>query len=829
VKGLLADCKHALRLYWRTPVASLIAIVVLAVGMAFVSAFLSLYVDLVLRPHPGIEQSGDIVSIGQSDGTRFTGVPIALIERMADEVSSLDAVVGIESTGLPIGPEGDNATVEVVTRGFFDGIRPRLALGRGFDRADYSADAEPVIVISDRYWREAFDADPDVLGETIEIVQQQTQRVVIVNGRPQMQQSEENEDTTIDFRIVGIMAAEFPGAMNDETDFWAPIERIIPFVLRGADYAQVRNQLGMRSLARLSRGASADAVIRELEARYPESTEDFTLQEGFRLDVVAGVVRNINVHRDAQKQLQLFLAGSVLLALVAAANVSLFLLARAPGRRRELAIRMSVGAPVRRLARQLASEAGLLVIVAAALGLLVSVWLVNFLRGLAFLQRAEWSNVSLLDPRVLTFIGAFLLVLTLLVSLAPILGLKRLGIASSSRQVAARATVAQRVAGTVQIAIAGTLGGAAIAFGWYLGSMALGYPGYAIENRYQVQFSAVPAARDGGAAPVVFGLAAGVDAERQREVVEALPGVRAISWSSLVPGAQSQVSTRPYRDPLDPTREIRVGFGTIDSRFVDVLGLRLLYGRAPEATEAGVALVNQALARRYYGRDDVVGESLDIPNDLSPSTEIVGVLEDLSFVHPAADVEPILFVSQPPSAFQLRGVVESALPGGELQQQLQGLIDSGELELGSPFLRSLADLRRQLLAPDIARSLLTIGTASLVVLLAAFGFYGTQRYLVTAGRREYAIRASLGAGPRALGRLVFGRGIMLSLPGLATGALLAFIVVAWLRDDFVSRDISPASVTLGVVAGLVLLLLVASLGPARQARRTQPAPLLRED
>jgi len=114
-------------------------------------------------------------------------------------------------------------------------------------------------------------------------------------------------------------------------------------------------------------------------------------------------------------------------------------------------------------------------------------------------------------------------------------------------------------------------------------------------------------------------------------------------------------------------------------------------------------------------------------------------------------------------------------------------------------------------------------------LLAAFGFYGVQRYLVMAGRREYAIRAALGAGPRSLRRLVLRRGLLLGLPGIILGVPLAFIAVAWLRDDYVSREVSPYVVTLVVLLGLIGLLLVASLGPARLARRTHPAPLLRED
>jgi hypothetical protein len=321
---------------------------------------------------------------------------------------------------------------------------------------------------------------------------------------------------------------------------------------------------------------------------------------------------------------------------------------------------------------------------------------------------------------------------------------------------------------------------------------------------------------------------------RQRAAIETIPGVTAVAFGQPVPGLRSGNLVTQVPDPRDPSAMIRVSSGTIDSRFIDVLGLRLAHGRAPTDDDVDAVLVNQRLARELFGRDNVVGEQFQQnfgPPGSSgppPAREIIGVLEDMSFEHPAADVEPMLF-SSAATPFGFSAVIESSLPAATLQQELERIASDGEIELQIATVRPLRQLRNDLLAADRARGFLTIGTAMLVVLLAAFGFYGTQRHLVTAGRREYAIRASLGAGPKALGRLVIRRGMTLGLPGLVLGALLAFIAVAWLRDDFVSREISPFAVTLAVVLGLGLLLTAASLGPARQARLTQPAPLLRED
>ncbi|HUF73764.1 MAG TPA: ABC transporter permease [Gammaproteobacteria bacterium] len=157
MKGLAAD-------YARTPVASVLAVVVLAVAMAFVVSFLSLYIDLVYQPHPGFEESGELVTIGQNNGQRISSMSQALLDSINEEVVSLAAAKGFMTTNLQLGPDREQRPVEFLSRGFFSELRPRLTLGRGFDELDHAVDAEPVAVIAYRYWQEAYGGSPDAIG-----------------------------------------------------------------------------------------------------------------------------------------------------------------------------------------------------------------------------------------------------------------------------------------------------------------------------------------------------------------------------------------------------------------------------------------------------------------------------------------------------------------------------------------------------------------------------------------------------------------------------------------------------------------------------------------
>jgi len=815
--GILTDCRHALRLYVRTPGASAIAVAVLAIGMAFVGAFLSLYVDLVLRPHPGFEQSRQISSIGQDSGSDLIGIAFGNIEILADEMTTIEAIAVRSGTPTFVGLDREPVIAGLVSEEFFPGLRPRLALGSGFSIEDHAPDAEPVVVLSYSYWQRRFGGDRGVIGSFVDIARDP---IVPYRG-PGVFTSAEPEQESARFRIVGVVesgVSRFDEYTQYEPALWVPLERAWPLFVGVPESLRTSRAA---TYVRRAEGVPVEAVVNELRARYEDSATITNLIPGAGLDAADGIVSNLAVHRDAKHQLELFLAGSVLLALVAAANVSLFLLARAPARRNELGVRLAVGAPMRRLARQLATEAGLLVLVSAALGLLGSVWLTLYLRGLAFLREAQWREVTLLDWRVMTLSGAIVLVLALLASLAPILGIRRLGIAAAAKQVTAGASLPQRSAGTLQFAAAGALGGAALAFAWYLAVLMFGDPGFETKDRYFVQIST----QARGITQDEYTVAAA----RLSEAVEAIPGISAVAFGSPVPGSESEGRfPTMIPSPVDPTQQIGIQVGEIEQRFIELLGLNLIYGRAPEGQEPRVVVVNQTLARTIWGREDVVGEILSGSALLGnirtgEGSQIVGVLEDVSFGHPSAPAKPYAFRGY---ANFLSGVIETRLTAAELQQALQDI--ESVLDVQVPVVRPLRDMRRELIAADRARSYLTMATAALVVLLSVFGFYGTLRYLVAAGRREYAIRAALGAGPRALGRLVVWRGLLLGLPGLAIGGLLSLIAVAWLRDDFGSIEVPATAVTLAVVVGLIAILLLASLGPAREARRTQPAPLLRE-
>jgi hypothetical protein len=261
---------------------------------------------------------------------------------------------------------------------------------------------------------------------------------------------------------------------------------------------------------------------------------------------------------------------------------------------------MAVGASIRRLARQLMSEAGLLMLVATVLGVFISLWLSFVLLQLPFLQQAEWRDVSPFDWRVLGILSMLMLGLTLLVSLAPIIGLKRMGIGASSAMVTARAGMGQRLAGTVQIAMTGAVGAVAVAFAWHLLFYTAVDRGFDPENVLVVELGPYAAGFAVNSESVV------IERERQRDVIAALPGVEDATFTTYIPGG---MGTLPYTVvQRESGRYVEIATIYIDDHYFDVLGIPILYGANIDPIDITQLVGNESYAIATFGRADAVGE-----------------------------------------------------------------------------------------------------------------------------------------------------------------------------------------------------------------------------
>ncbi|MEX0915673.1 MAG: FtsX-like permease family protein, partial [Wenzhouxiangellaceae bacterium] len=320
--------------------------------------------------------------------------------------------------------------------------------------------------------------------------------------------------------------------------------------------------------------------------------------------------------------------------------------------------------------------------------------------------------------------------------------------------------------------------------------------------------------------------------ERQREVLLQIPGVEAVAFGVPVPAGQVSATFSFRLSPPDrPDREIRVALASADRVFPEMLDLRVLHGRWPDVGDASGHVVSRALAEAVFGHVDVVGEvlpSIQGPG-LSEPKPVVAVVENVFFAHPEKPDDPRIYSESTFFSDNDRILLKTRLPLGTLRPELDRLIEAGDLEIDIAHFFRPRDRFRELLAPDRGRLYLSMLAAATALALALFGFYGIQRFLVDAGRREFAILAAIGAGPKRLRRRVIGTGLLLGLPGLVFAGPLGYLGLAALKPEFLPDSTPALAIVLFVVVALAVLLVLTSLAPARRAAAIAPAAQLRED
>lgn len=797
---LQQDLRQVFRGLRNSPLFAFLAVLILGLGIGASTAVYTAVDAVLLRalPYPG----GDRLVALWVDG-RARDLPQQEWTNPADFADWQRGLSGIEAmaawTGWIPTLTGFGEAVELpamqVSRDYFGVLGVPLFKGRAFSAEEDTPGGPAVVIVSHGFWRDRLGA-PGELGQSLEL-----------NGIPHS--------------VIGVTPPGFAAPMSADRQLWRPLQ---------ANPANGRGSAWLRVIGRLAAGSSLagvqqefSALQRQLGEQYPDSNAQL---DGYLQPLHATLGEGL------RQQLLVLQAGTLLLLLIACANLASLLLARASVRAREFALRASLGASRARIARQLLLESGLLGLAGAALGLLFAQGGAQIM-GAALPAEVTQLNPLQVDLRVVTVATALALGSGLLFGTAPALLAARQDLNAvlqrgerSGTSPAGLRLRSALVALTFALALALCVGA-----GLFLRSLQALQdvdPGFRAERALSLRLL-LPASRYADADALRRAHAA------LTERLAAVPGVEAVGLTSTLPLGEGNSDTRVRLDD-DPAEGDgrRVWYSQIDPGYLGAMQTPLREGRGIERSDhaeaALAAVVNQAFVREYLGGGQAIGRRLNFGSSDAPRwAEIVGVAGDVRFFGLSEAQTPSAYLAAthfPPRSLYL--VVRSAGEPEALLPAVRAALAELDPQLAVTPMSMQARLQRSLATPRMVAAL-GGGFAALAALLAAVGVYGVIAYVVNSRVREFGVRLALGAQAFQLRRHVLGLGLRLALPGVALGLLLALSLgrgLDGLLYGVAAHD--PAVLAAGVLL-LGTVALAACLLPAIQASRVAPMQALRQN
>jgi predicted permease len=823
MESFLQDLRFGVRMLVKNPGFTLIAVLILALGIGANTAIFSL-IDAVLLKMLPVERPEQLYFINNAapsmGATPSLAPPYPCFERFRDGNRSFIGLAAFSMIDPRIKIDGQIEEVrgQRVSGNYFSLLGVPALVGRTFTPAD---DAMPgqggpdgiVAVISHSYWTRRFGQSPEVIGKTVQL-----------GNRP--------------VTIIGVTPPGFHGLFPG-----AEINISLPITVAGAGMIPQKTSTWFRAVGRLKPGVPVEQARVELDTLFQTYLDELKVSAEGRRDNFARIElapasKGLDtLRRQFSRPLQVLMAIVALVLLIACTNLANLLLVRAAARRKEFAVRLALGASRLRLLRQMLTESLLLVSLGGLLGLFVARWGSAFLVSFFATGRGRLFVNLPLDYRVLLFTGGAALITGLVFGVAPALQTIRIDPGPALKGSAGTSTLARSRFGKVLVV-------AQVAFSLLL----LIGAGLFVRTLYNLKQYDVGFRRDGVLTMRVNPAETVYQGTRLTNLwkdllarVERLPGVRNVSLSALSPiggGGRGVTVTVPGFTPK-AERDINIGLNQVSPGYFQTFGIAMSQGRAftdnDHETAPKVALLNEMAARFYFGDRSPLGTQIsfnDSPNVERVLYQVVGVVKDARYSNLREPDRRRVYLSMLQSLDRL-GQLTLAVRAEGRPAELTSVISSELQALGPDItLTNIATLNEQVdqsLLQERLVATLSLFFGLLALLLASIGLYGVLSYDVSRRTQEIGLRMALGANANRVVRLVLRETLRWVAPGVVLGLGLALATTRWVESLlFGLKPHDPMTIGLSM---LVLLAVTAVAGylPAHRAARVDPMVALRHD
>jgi predicted permease len=812
MNSFLQDVRYSLRMIAKAPGFAAIAILTLALGIGANTTIFSWINSALLNPVPGLSRPSEVVAVTLSKpGENPFPLTYPDLEALRDGQQSLTGITacGFATISLTGKDKPERVFGMVASANYFDVLGVRPLLGRGFlPVEDQKPGGAPVAVISYRFWQTRFGANPGILGQAIEI-----------NQHP--------------YTIVGVAPAAFQGSQTGvRTEIWVPImmqEQVMP----GGDLIHDHHFFWLLAFGRLKPGVALEQAQEEMTLRLKLEVKNYPEEhKGHDGVTVYPLWRNpfgLNFFLATLLPMLMAIAGLVLL--LACANVANLMLVRAVARRREIAIRLSMGASRWRLVRQLLVESLMLALAGGGVALLITFWTAGSL--MKFMPTGDFPismsiqadrTVLLATLVISVFTGVIFGILPALRASgdSPIAVLKEDTGKASGGLGKARLSSGLVVA---QISLSLLL---LICAGLFIRSVISAQqinPGFNPHNVLIASYDLFTAG---------YSEATGAEFDRQLLAkLQALPGIQSVTLSTRVPlrfgGGSTSVKPEGYVSQANESMETQVAIVTQD--YFQTMQIPMVKGRdftlQDTKTSQRAVIVSEAFVERYWPRQEALGKQLN--SDLTHEWfTVVGVARDSKVSSLNEKPTPIVYLPLY-QVYRAATVIMARTAGDPLTfgKPVEKIVRELNADLGLFDVTSL-ELSEQITSfPQRIAGTFVGAFGLLALVLAGVGIYGVTAYTTRQRTHEIGVRMALGAGKDDILRLVLGNGLRLTFVGVVLGLAASFALTRFLKSMLLGVTSTDALTFSSVALLLCAVALFACFLPAHRAMRVDPMVALR--